>query len=297
MDKETLKETLIQLEQDGIADLHEKGYTYFKSNFIPYLYLAEDELEEEAELLADCWYLAGDVYDFNGAPQKAAECYLRSIEHDEEIDGAYREVASMYEQMGRYEEALKYINIAIEKMPDDEDLLEDREILQDSINYNTEPYLTKDNIEWQLCELLAQDKIDEVIEKAKKVKNPEIGILQCLARAYGAKNEGKLFMETWQKIADADEDYILHYGDWFFMPAPIFHGEAIWQLIKKTISRIEHADFIRFDSLWMSYGEQLEQGEQVELICDYMIYKATKNEAAIKKLGEKYPLWEEVKRN
>jgi tetratricopeptide (TPR) repeat protein len=185
MDKEELKAFLIEVEDDGIALLHSRGYQWFKSEFLPYLNLGDTLLPNELELLADCWYIVGDVHDFNGTPLRAIESYKKALEYDDEVDGAYREIANMYEQIGQYTEALEYINVAIGKMPEEEELMDERAAIQDSINYTTEPYLTQDNKAWTLAEELGEGKSEAVIESITAMENPAVAVLQCLAKAYG----------------------------------------------------------------------------------------------------------------
>jgi hypothetical protein len=87
----------------------------------------------------------------------------------------------------------------------------------------------------------------------------------------------------------------LNYADWFYMPRAIYNSEKTWELIKKLSPRVEEAVFVEFDSLNEHYAETLSQEEELNLICDFHIYRLTENEAEMEKLAAKYPLWEEVK--
>ncbi|BDS12869.1 tetratricopeptide repeat protein [Aureispira anguillae] len=294
MDKEQLQDFLVKVEQDGVAMLHSRGYLWFKSEFLPYLNLADTLLPDAVELIADCWYLVGDIYDFNGAPLKAVESYKKALEYDDEVDGAYREIANMYEQVGRYTEALKYIDLALERMPDNEELMEDKAVIQDSITYTTEPYLTAENKAWQYAEQLAAGEIEAVIAAIQLLENPDRTMLQCLAQAYGAQGEKALFLETWQKIRTAEGSMNLSYADWFYMPFSIYNSKEIWEWLKELSTVVKSTAFIDFDSLNEHYGEQLDSAEELALICDFQIYRITKNKAALKALAKQYPLWEEV---
>jgi len=294
MDEKKLRKFLTKTEKEGILSLYGKGYAWLKSDFLPYLELGDDLLPDDGELLADCWYLVGDVFDFNAAPLKAVEYYKKAIACDEEIQGAYREIATMYELVGRYTEALEYLNVAIEKVPDDEMMLEDKAAIEDSINYTTEPFLTEDNLAWKLNEKLAEDGFDAVIKTVSEIEKPEVDVLQCLARAYGAKDNQEEYLKTWENIKASNSSIVLDHGDWFYMPLAVYDGKEIWQLIKSMAARIEEATFVYFDSLDEHYADALTDVERVSLICDFQIYKATSNHAAIKDLGAKYPNWEEV---
>lgn len=294
MDKVELKEFLAEIENDGIALLHSRGYHWFKSEFLPYLNLGDTLLPNEVELLADCWYIAGDVYDFNGTPLKAIETYKKALEYDDEVNGAYREIANMYEQIGEYTKALEYINVAIKKMPEEEELMDERAAIQDSINYTTEPYLTKENKAWTLSEDLAEGKSEVVIANVSRMENPEVAVLQCLAKAYGMEKEEEAYFNTWERILKTEGALTLNYADWFYMPHAIYNSEKMWSLIKKLSPRVEEAIFIEFDSLTEHYGEALSQEEELELICDFHLHRLSGNQGAMKKLAAKYPLWEEV---
>lgn len=294
MDKEELKAFLEAVEEDGIATLHSRGYQWFKSEFLPYLNLGDTLLTDEVELLADCWYIVGDVYDFNGTPLKAIESYKKALEYDDEVDGAYREIANMYEQIGAYSEALEYINVAIEKMPDEEELLEERAAIQDSINYTVEPYLTEENQAWVLSEELAEGKSEAVIATIIAIENPEVAVLQCLAKAYGMEGKEEAYFSTWERILNTEESLSLNYADWFYMPRAIYNSDKTWLLIKQLSPRIEEAIFIEFDSLNEHYAETLTQEEELNLICDFHVYRLTENQTELENLAAEYPLWEEV---
>jgi len=294
MDKEELKAFLLEVEEDGIALLHSRGYQWFKSEFLPYLNLGDTLLADQVELLADCWYIVGDVHDFNGAPLKAIESYKKALEYDDEVDGAYREIANMYEQIGEYTQALEYINVAIEKMPEEEELMDEKAAIQDSINYTVEPYLTKENKAWILAEELAEGKSEGVIASVTAMENPEIAVLQCLAKAYGIEKQEGEYFNTWKRILNAEGNFSLNYADWFYMPRTIYNSEKMWLLIKELSPRIEEAIFIEFDSLNEHYGDKLSQAEELDLICDFQIYRIAENQTALKNLATKYPLWEEV---
>lgn len=294
MDKGELKAFLAEVEEDGIALLHSRGYQWFKSEFLPYLNLGDTLLADQVELLADCWYLVGDVYDFNGTPIKAIESYKKALEYDDDVDGAYREIANMYEQIGQYTEALEYINIAIEKMPEEEELLDDKASIQDSINYTVEPYLTAKNQAWTLSEQLAQGEVEAVVQTIAALESPNIAVLQCLAKAYGMELKKEAYLKTWERILQTEGNMTLNYADWFYMPRSIYNNEKIWLLIKELSPRVNEAIFIEFDSLSEHYSEVLSQAEELSLICDFQIHRITKNQAALKELAAQYPLWEEV---
>lgn len=296
MDKEKLQRFLVKTENQGISMLYNRGYQWIKSNFLPHLNLAEEVLPDAAEVIADCWYLMGDVYDFNDAPLKAIEHYERALACDEDTDGAYREIGMSYQQIGRYQEALDYINIALERMPDDEELMDVKASIQDDINYNHTPYWGEDNAIWQVNELLAKEAFEEVIAKVTAMDNPELVLLQGLAKAYGAQNDIDAYLQTWEQIVQSEEHFHLEYSDWFYMPKEIYKGARIWELIQQAQLRIDEANFIYFDSLFENYEDELPLVKLVDLICQFQIHRAKSATAAIQQLAKDYPLWEEVQK-
>ena len=163
MDKDKLRQFLSKTEEKGIVALYNKGYQWVQSNFLPHLNLADTLLETEVELLADCWYLMGDIYDFNDAPKKAIECYLKALECDEDADGAYREIGLAYQQIGEYAKALEYTDLALAKMPDDEELMDIKAELHDFINYTHKPHWDVESSLFVLNEKLSNEAFDEVI--------------------------------------------------------------------------------------------------------------------------------------
>ncbi|MCH2023494.1 MAG: hypothetical protein MK207_13545 [Saprospiraceae bacterium] len=295
MKKKALLDFLVNVENQGVVKLHISGYRWFKSIWLPRLGLADLLIPEHAALLADCWYLMGDVYDFNCAPLKAIECYKKAIQYDESIDGAYREIANMYKQIGHYSKALNYINIAIDMMPDNTEIKAEKEEIQDCINYDVEPFLTDNNQCWKLNEKLANQEFDFIIQLVSQIDNPELNIIQCLARAYGAQANFEKYLETWGQITNSNLTFSLEYADWFYMPDEILNSSEIWQMIKSASGRIDEANFMIFDSFTENYGNQLTKNQVVNLIADFYIFKANSNKQGIKNLVEKFPLWKELK--
>ena len=296
MDKEKLQRFLVKTEHQGISMLYNRGYQWIKSNFLPHLNLAEEVLPDAVEVIADCWYLMGDVYDFNDAPLKAIEYYERALACDEDADGAYREIGMSYQQIGRYQEALEYINIALERMPDDEELMDVKASIQDDINYNHTPYWGEENAIWQVNELLAKEAFEDVIAKVAAMENPELVSLQGMAKAYGAQNNVEAYLQTWEQIVQSEEHFHLEYSDWFYMPKEVYKGARIWELIQQAQLRIDEAHFIYFDSLFENYEDELPLAKLVDLICQFQIHRAKSATAAIQQLAADYPLWGEVQK-
>lgn len=294
MDKQELKQFLVATEEAGIAALYNRGFAWLKSEFLPKLQLAESLLPEETILQADCWYLLGDVYDFNEAPEQAITAYQTALLFDDTIEGPYREIAHMHELIGEYPTALDYINRALELQPDDTLLMEDKSAIQDSINYTTEPHFTEDNLIWQDNEDLAAGQVERVIRRIETLEAPTAVDWQSLARAYGAKGDLASYQKAWDKLLKAAETLDWSYADLFYMPQQHLETARTWEQFKQLIPRIDVYAFMSFDSLEEVYGDQLTAEEHLVLIADYYHHKANHNTTALKALAKAYPKWEEV---
>ena len=247
MDSASLKSFLEEVEEEGVAYLHNKGYQWFKSDYLPRLQLADELLPDDSELIAESWYLVGDVYDFNMMPLLAIKAYRKVLEYDEEVDGAYRELAHMYESVGEYQKALEFVNKALEYTPDDEDLMDTLAEIKDSINYDTEAYLTEDNKYWQWGELLGEERPQEVIDAAKALEEEDGYLdteeLRRLAQAYGMQGADDLYLATWKQIVESEDDEInLDYSDWFYMPETVAKLPEFWEMLESILPAIQEID-------------------------------------------------------
>ncbi|MFK7796779.1 MAG: tetratricopeptide repeat protein [Aureispira sp.] len=244
MDSASLKSFLEEVEEEGVAYLHNKGYQWFKSYYLPRLHLADELLPDELELIAESWYLVGDVYDFNVIPLLAIAAYRKVLEYDEDVDGAYRELALMYESIGEYQKALEFVNKALEYTPDDEELMDTLADINDSINYNTEAYLTDEDRYWKWGELLGQERPQEVIDAAiESDEDIYTNELRRMAQAYGMLEDDKGYIDTWERIVESGEDEIsLDYSDWFYMPKTVSKSPEFWEMLESILPVIQELD-------------------------------------------------------
>lgn len=264
MDATSLKKFLLTTEEQGIANLYNKGYQWFKSHYLPRLRLADELLPDEVELIADSWYLVGDVYDFNEMPLLAIEAYRKVLEYDEETDGAYRELAHMHERIGEYQKALEYLNIALDYAPDDEELMEAKAEIQDSINYTTEPYLTADNRAWKWGEWIGQERPQLVIEAAQELgEEANTEELQRLAQAYGVLEQHQDYLATWERIVALEEPIDIYYADWFYLPQEVAQQAAFWKLLQGAMDNLQELETtLEVEEEERSLEELLEEIEQ-----------------------------------
>jgi tetratricopeptide (TPR) repeat protein len=297
MNKESLKKFLEATREEGIGTLYNRGYQWFKSYYLPRLRLADELLPHELELIADAWYLVGDVYDFNEMPLLAIEAYRKVLEYDEEADGAYRELAHMYERVGDYQKALEGINKALEFNPDNEELMDAKAEIQDSINYTTEPYLTEENVAWKWAELLGNERPQAVVQQAEKLGDQAtVEELQRLAQAYAALEKDDQYLQTWQKIVALEEPIAIHYADWFYLPPSVAEKTAIWKLWLEAADYVQELEMTEQESLDVNYEGCMSYGEMFRAVVEYHYYTLTDNKKGLAELAKAFPKWEEVQR-
>lgn len=307
MDKNQLAQFLKEHESAGIAGLHKRGYAWFKSEWMPRLRLADELLGQDLELIADCWYLVGDVHDFNSAPSQAIQAYQQALHYDEGVDGAYRELAYLNELTGQYTEALTYVEKALDCLPDlapeemdeplqelYEDLLGLKASIQDSLNYSVEPYLTPQNENWNFAEALAREEFDAVVTAVTAQEALTVATLQQLAQAQGALNDYVAYLQTWQRISEQSERLEIGYADWFYLPDAVAQDPAFWALLQQLAPRASTVELNDFYSLDDHYAEDMEAEELLTVVATYHLATLTDDALALGALHDQYPLWEEV---
>ena len=306
MDKDQLHQFLQQQENAGIAALHARGYVWYQSEWLPRLRLGEELLATHTDLLADCWYLIGDLHDFNGAPLQAIQAYQQALAYDEDVDGAYRELAYLNELVGNYPAALDYVRQALERLPGPEeegvdealleelreDLLELQAAIQDSLNYTVEPYLTPENEGWNLSEQLAQGDFKAVVDRAKALTAPSSTVLQCLARAQGALGELEAYQQTWEQIAQQSDPVHLGYADWFYLPEAVAEAPAFWAQIETLAPRVQELELSTHETLETHYGATQTVSELVTALAQYHRYTLQNDAEGLARLRKQYPKWE-----
>ncbi len=291
MDHEQLLSFLTDVEQQGVAQLHQKGYQWFKSTFLPHLRLADELLPNQAELIADCWYLAADIYDFNNAPVKAIEYYQKALEYDDLLSGAYREIAHMNLQIGQYKEALRYAELSLEQHPDDQDMLDEKAKIIDHINYNHQAYYAQDNLAWQYSEWLAAEQFETLTDHYESHKNNDTSLMRAYAAALGSLNKQQQCLAIWQALTTSKQDFVLDYFDWFYLPDALFKGRDFWLLMQEASPCLKEADYLFCDSLIDNYMPSLNEVSLLDLIAQWKISHLDKDQKKLDALAQKYPLW------
>jgi len=289
-----LYELLKQVVEGAIRWAHNQGYVWLRDTFLPALEAAPNVLDDEEALIADCYYILGDIYDFNGAPHAAIQAYGKAIEHDSEIAAAYREMAKMYQDIGNYEKAVELIDIAVAMAPTEAYALSDQERIHDDFENPPEPLYIQGDPIWQCDELLAAQKPSEALALVASLT--DVDGRRAQARCYGAAADRENYLRTWEALAKLNEPFELRWSDWFFMPVEIFESPEIWQILLNICHNIKPSVFITFDSLNKSDAYwKLTSQERDRLLIEANLYWASKDIEQLQALLEQYPEFEDVK--
>ncbi len=194
----------------------QNGYNWFNENLTPTLQTITKENAVDPLLLADAWLITGEIHELLNAPQQAITCYNLAIHfHPTFVDG-HQWVALVHEQMGDYVAALKHIELAIKHAEDGEDLMEDRQRIQDAMVYDQATDYTDDNLYWKYSELLAAADLDPVVKAIHPFKTQDGDLLRCLYRALGAQQDKAKGDKVWQRILAIEPDATLEEIDLFY---------------------------------------------------------------------------------
>lgn len=291
-DYTTDEELLQHISDEGVGWLHNQGYEWFWSDFIPRLEKAEASSDTDHELIADCYYVAGDVHHINDAPKAAIRCYLKSLEHDPDNGAPHREIASMYGQMGEYDKALHHSDQALYLNPNDRDAASDREGYVGK-GRPDEPLNMPDDISWHAHELLAHRQPAMALELLQFTAQPLD--LMVKAQCYGAMGHVTEYMGLWNNILQSEKSIMFGWDDWFFMPKNVYEAPDFWSLLLKHGCEYSGV-FTYFDSLGTNEKYQcLSQNERTRLVIQYYVYAQSGNKAGLKKLLQEYPEWKELR--
>ena len=284
-------EILKKISKEGVSWTHGQGYNWLNETLLP---LIQDCKIEDKSLLSDCWYVIGDVYDFNDAPKMAITAYKKSIHFDEEHGEAYREIASMYERMGEYQKALENAKKALELNPDDEFSIEQYESASQELKSPSEPLYSEDDLDWQCNELLAENKPQEVI--GKLINRRKIVYRKIRARSFGILKERDKYLQEWNMIVRNNQEIELDYADWFFMPDEIYYRSQFWNMLYERNNISLTGILPDYSSLYKNYRTSLDRKQMRRLVIKTFVLKNENNRQGLLDLAEVYPKWEEIKK-
>lgn len=264
-----------------------------KDEFLPAIKrLAEKaKTRAEKEVVADSYYFLGDIHDFNDAPKAAIRAYKKGITffpYPDYASGFHREIGHMYDTMGKYKTAIKYIKKALEIYKDDKNAQSDLAFAELSLKRNDPPLYKPDDWKWEVNELLAQNKPKKALQALLKKKTLKAALLR--ARAYGVLNDVDNQLSEWKKIKTLTGLIELEYADWFFLIDKNDESVEFWKILYSIRKRIQPGIFVVYESFYMNYSQLGITRKNSEAI-SFIIAKLSKNTTKLKQLSEKYPKW------
>lgn len=297
---------LIWNNQRGIAHVVSRGYHWLKDKYLPAIKRIEEaDMNKDRYLLNDCYYMIGDIHDFNDCPKAAIKAYKRSFEFASDNAAALREMGNMYERIGQYKKAVSVLRKSLQIDPDNEFAISDYE---DAIDSGGTPLYQKKDVCWQAREYLAQDKPNSALRLLDKKRS--IPALQINACAYGMLNNTGASIEQWHKIASAKGTVEMTYADWFYMTDSVWNNTAFWELIAQCAkqNRFVYGIWYMNPSLWekvipfpkhrktQSNTDLKRCNRRSFLLAQYHITRINHDLKLASKLFKRYPKWLEVEK-
>ena len=290
--------------QRGIAHVISRNYFWFKGKYLTAIYRLEDAcLKKDRPLLSWCYYMIGDVHDFNNCPKAAIRAYNKSFALDSTNAASLREMGNMYEIIGQYQKAASLLKKAVQIDPDDEYAISDYE---DAVNFGGIPLYQNNDIIWQAREYLAQDKPKLVIKLLSKKRSTPAR--QGTACAYGVLDDTNAALEQWRKIANAKETFEMSYSDWFYMTDTVWNSAELWEIVAQCAkqNRFEYSVWQMSDSLWnkvIQFPSKRKRNSKADLrrcnklgflLAQYHIARINRDLKLASKLFKRYPKWLEI---
>lgn len=290
----------------GPADYND--WAWLNRKFLPAIgrFQAAARSAADKGLLSDCYYKVGDVFYFMDAPLESLKYYKLSIKADPEQAAAYREAGDRLEEIGKYEQARRYLTRSLELWPDDELARRDLEFVVQDLKYDSVPLYEAGDRNWAIDELLARGKFKKVLSK---LATPEkVEDRQRRASAHGGMGETKAFIAEWDKIAEMDGPVEFRRTDWFYMPGRVWNSTAFWLALRTLAGRLRYGAWPSFDSLWTSVvpapkRRRIGSKADIEryrrrcaLVVEYHIARTSRDAELSGKLAGAYPDWPEVQK-
>lgn len=295
---------LIWNNQRGIAHVISRDYRWFMDRYLPaVIRLEKAGFKKDRFLLSDCYYMIGDINDFNKCPKAAIKAYQKSFKIDTTHSEALREMGDMYERMGKYKKAASLLKESLRINPHDECAISDYECAIESGGHAL--YDEKDTC-WKAREFLAADRPNSALKLLAKKRS--IAALQIKACAYGILNNTEAFLEQWHKIAKSKKNIEMGYVDWFYMTDSIWNSEPFWKIFASCAkeNRFIYGVWSTFDSLYDAIVPLKTNGNRkckadirrcnrrIFLLTQYHIAQINCDYKLAEKLFRKYPKFKEV---
>jgi tetratricopeptide (TPR) repeat protein len=289
---ESDEEMLHFVSDKGVSLTHSQGYFWFWRKFMPALDKAMTSGAVSHELIADCYYVAGDVHDFNEAPKTAIHCYEQALEFDPEMGAAHREIALMLGRMGKYKKALVHSDKALALNPEDKYALGDRdEYVRE--NRLSPPLYKKGDCVWAAYEHLAKGNPRAAIKALNTTKG--INAKRAMIHCYGALEKTQDYLGAWKDFAASVKELEFTYADWFFMEGDVYAEPDLWEILFS--SKVEFKGvFTVFDGLDESERYcSLSTHDKIRLRLEYYVYAQSGDFDGLRRLNKRYPEWVELR--
>jgi len=280
---------------NGVRSVTYHNYEWFWDQFIAALETASKVNGFDSDLLAGCYYVAGDAFDFTNAPLMAIQYYQKALILDPELAAAYREIARMYERIGDYDKTIEYSDKALAIDPDEPYALGDREGLEAREEMTPYDGFEAGNSIWQAYELLAANNPLGALEILKEPNG--VAVLRALAHCYGALGQTEEYLKTWKELCQAVEAIDFSYDDWFFIQDSDHNNSEIWKIWLESdvvfSGNFEQFEGLESNQLYQSYSTN----DCIRTVFEYRYFLYSRDEFGLQRMLFKYPQWIDLAQN
>jgi len=197
------EDILKYISEHQIAHLHRQGFEWFWSIYMPALERAAKSGSISKGILADNYYVAGDVHEFNESPRTAITYYEKALKFDPDLNAAHREISRMYHRLGCLDAAIRHSDLALAIWPDEKHALADRVDLDEDVK-SKDPYFENcDTPSAHALDALAQNKPQHAINILEGLTDKDA--LRALTWAYGAKGDNTPTDKNFSALTESEK--------------------------------------------------------------------------------------------
>lgn len=259
----------------GITYVISGACLWLKEKYIPAVAcLEKGNYKKDHELLSDCYYMLGDIHDFNGCPKAAIKAYQKSLRYNPQYSYSIRELASMNHNIGNYQKAVSLITKAVKLHPEDKYSQMDYNIIVNSAQ-DDKPLYQQDDICWQARELLAREKPKQALKLLQS--NSTIDALKTKTCILLIMNENTAALDQFSKLTKTTGLIEFTHFDWFYSTGFIWKSVEYWE----TIAKLAKAN--RFNYSIMPSDDNLK-----DQILDCIAKRKLYSKADLKRLNKYY---------
>jgi tetratricopeptide (TPR) repeat protein len=293
MSFDTDEEMFRFVSDQGVGLTHSQGYFWFWRKFMPALQKAAASGLISHELIADCYYVAGDVHDFNDAPKAAIRCYELALQFDPTMGAAHREIALMLGRMGELKKALLHADRAVALNPDDKYAIEDRKNYSGDDRLSPPLYKKGDRV-WEVYEHLAQADPAVAVKVLQEQKGPSA--VRAMIHCHGALEHTQDYLDAWKGLAASATELEFTHADWFFLEDDVYVEPDLWVILLSSKAKFKGV-FTTFDGLDESERYcSLSSHEKIRVRLEYYVYAQSGDDKGLRRLSKLYPEWIELRK-